>query len=415
MKKVLYTVAALSLVASVFAESKVEMLPLDNSKVHFYQSGDAMGDNSLIIETDKNLVLLEPLPFFADMEGINAYTKSLNKPISAVIANYHPFGMSNYKGVDVLMPEAMMGMIKSDFFAGLTAKFKESFGVENMDFTTPEKPKAISTKEALVIDGVEIEFSNGAASDFPAFSVLVDKGVYYSHFSPAQKHFNTLQIRNRDAIDAVLADLENIKASNAKYIVSSHGGIATMADVDFQIEYLKNLKDFLSKAKESGELGQMLLAAYPHLAGYENIRELTQALYPEEKLCQAKEELRAAMNKYFKSVASCDANLIKDVWADEEASLINGRGHFISEDGVANFMTKAFANDKDIKLYSSSEHITLLGEDGGLVRLYWVWNDTAADGTINVGRGRESLIFKKFNGEWKLVHVHYSPLPQVKK
>ncbi|MFI3290282.1 MAG: nuclear transport factor 2 family protein [Opitutales bacterium] len=239
-------------------------------------------------------------------------------------------------------------------------------------------------------------------------SAFAETKVIDSHFLPTKSHLSTLQIQNREAIDTVLVELNNIKVSGAKDILSSHGAIASQEEVEFQIAYLNKLKTFLTKTCDAGELGQMLLGAYPHLDGYENVAALTEALLP-TKACPVKEEVRAAMNKYFKSVTACDANLIKEVWADEKASLINGRGHYFNEEDVINFMTKAFADANNAVLSSISEHIVLLGEDTALVRLYWMWTEAGK----KTGRGRESLIFNKIDGKWKLVHVHYSPLPKA--
>ncbi len=411
MKKLLIT-AALSLAALVAVNAQsFTTYNLNNSKLHVYQTMDAMGDVSFIIEGDKSLVILEQPLFWENIKEFNNYVKSLKKPIDKVVANYHSLGLADYPSSKVMMPSTMIEFGKSPMAKGMIAKFEKGFG-EAADFRPHKKAKGFELPSTQTWAGVEMQFTPGAKSDFPAASILIDGKAYYTHFAPARSHASALQVRSRESIDAILADLKAIKASGAEYVFGSHGAPATQKEVAFQIKYYNTMKRLLSQCKSADIFGQRLIVAYPAIPGAENIKAIAKALYPDEVVDTEKEAVRARMNDYLDMVSNLDEKIAAGLWAKNgDVSIITPRSHFFGTKSIMNdFLKKTFSSFQYRKLSSLSEVINIYG-DSANVQLYWNFDTIDAKGKKNQGRGRESLIFAKENGEWRLVHVHYSPAP----
>ncbi len=411
MKK-LFLTAALSLAALVALNAQsFTTYSLNNSKLHVYQTMDAMGDVSFIVEGDKSLVILEQPLFWENIKEFNTYVKSLNKPIDKVVANYHSLGLADYSQSKIMMPSTMIEFGKSDMAKGMIAKFEKGFG-EAADFRPHKKAKGFEVPSTQTWAGVEMKFTAGAKSDFPAASILIDGKAYYTHFAPSISHASPLQVRSRESIDAILAELQAIKASGAEYVVGSHGAPATQKEVAFQIKYYNTMKRLLKQCKSADVFGQRLIVAFPAAAGAENIKAVAKALYPNEVADSEKEALRERMNDYLNMVSNLDEKISEGLWAKSgDVSIITPRGHFFGTKSIMNdFLKKTFSKFQYRKLSSLSEVINVYG-DSANIQLYWMFDTIDAKGKKNQGRGRESLIFAKENGEWRLVHVHYSPAP----
>lgn len=417
MKKLFLTLISGSLMimganAQTKINDKTTTYNLNSSTLHEFQTGDPMGNVSFIIEGEKGLIILEQPMFWESVNEFNSYVESLGKPVEKVIANYHSLGLADYQPNKVMMPQAMIGFNKSDMAQGMIAKFESNFG-EKADFRPYKKAKAFDVPSTQNWAGVDLQFYAGAPTDFPAASILIDKKAYYTHFAPSISHANPIQVRSRESVDAILAELYIIKNSGAQYIFGSHGKAATQADVEFQIEYFEKIIELLSQYNNSDQFGQRLILAYPKVTGLDNVKAISKALYPDEDIDATKEKVRKRMNDYLSMVSNIDENIAKGLWADDNnISIVTPRGHFVGLESIMNdFLRKAFSSFKSRKLTSLSEVINVYS-DSANVQLYWNFDTVDADGVARQGRGRESLIFAKIKGEWRLVHVHYSPLPQ---
>lgn len=409
-----WAVAAAAVVASLSVEAQqFTTYELPNSTLHLYQTGDAMGDASLIIEGKRSIVVVEQPLFKKNIEEFEAYISKIGKPIDCVIASYHQGGLTPFAKEKIVMPKSMIEFSKSPMSQGMISKFKQNFG-EAADLEPFGKVSGVNLPSKHKWAGVEFILSKGVASDFPAASALIDGTAYYMHFAPSISHASPMVIRSVEAIDFVLAELRAVEASGAKYLFGSHGAPATTKELKFQIEYLEKLKSVRATSSNPDTFAQRMLIAYPSLAGFENLRALAAKLYPDFVSDPVKEEVRVRMHDYLNMVSNLDMKIAKGLWAenDEAISIITPRSHFIGFDSIMNdFLIKAFSSFKSRKLSSVSEVINVYG-NSAQVQLYWMFDTVNAAGEKSRGRGRETLAFEKIGGEWRLVHVHYSPLPQ---
>jgi ketosteroid isomerase-like protein len=126
-------------------------------------------------------------------------------------------------------------------------------------------------------------------------------------------------------------------------------------------------------------------------------------------------QLKEMIKKYVKSVNTADINLGAQLWLDsEETSFIHPRGHDIGTKNILeNFFTKVmFGNFSKRDLRTKNIHISVY-KDSAVVEFYWDFFATfRKDGSPIETHGRESQVYTKTaQGEWKLVHVHYSNMP----
>ncbi len=414
MKKLVSTLAlSVALVSTHAAQSdKFTTYDLNNSKLHVYQTGDAMGDVSFIVEGDKKLVILEQPLFWENVKEFTAYVESLKKPIDKVVANYHSLGLASYPAKAVVMPEAMIEFNASPMAQGMIEKFKKGFG-DAADFRPYTKVMGFAVPSTQSWAGVEMIFTEGAKSDFPAASILIDGKAYYAHFAPSISHASKMQIRSAASVEMVLAELYNIKNSGAEYIFGSHGKPATQAEVEFQIGYYERAKSLRAECGDSDLFAQRLIAAYPTIAGVEGVGTVAKILYPHEPVCEAKEQVKERVQDYLTMVSNLDMQIAKGLWAkNSPISIITPRSHFFGFDNIMNdFLFKTFSSFKSRKLSTISEVVNVY-DNSATVQLYWIFDTVDASGESHQTRGRESLIFEKESGEWRLVHVHYSRLPQ---
>ncbi|MDL2239066.1 hypothetical protein LJC25_02055 [Bacteroidales bacterium OttesenSCG-928-K03] len=280
MKKIILVLAVVTETISVSAQSKFEVKDFGSFKIHSYVTADPLGDMSYIIEGKKSLVVLEPVLFHANIKEFGEYVKSLKKPIEKVIASYHTGGFNAFDPKSIVMIEGMPEFEKGEVYSGMMAYFASTFG-ESMDSREHGATATVGKNEKVNWAGVDFQFFPGSVSDFPAASVLIGGKVYYLHFAPvANMHMGALQITGREAVSAYLTELENAKKSGATLFVGGHGiGTAEMKDVDFQIAYLKNMKELISKEKSREDFIAAMKKAYPNLAAENNLQEVAGKLY----------------------------------------------------------------------------------------------------------------------------------------
>jgi ketosteroid isomerase-like protein len=124
--------------------------------------------------------------------------------------------------------------------------------------------------------------------------------------------------------------------------------------------------------------------------------------------------IRSLIADYAKSVDAADTALASRVWASTpDVSFIHPRGH---EHGWAAIKSMIYEQTmgqsfSERKLSVKDVVISCYGETAW-AEFYW---DFAAklrtDGSPLATHGRETQVYRKIDGAWRLVHVHYSGMP----
>ncbi len=238
----------------------------DNFRLHVYHTNDALGDASYIVEGTQAVVTLEQPLFRENVAEYDAYLDALGKPVEARIADYHVGGTGDHATV---MPAGMPAFTKDAVYDGMMRNFAQTFGDAIVDRPTGATDEvAFGTTQRWA--GIPFRFDRGAATDFPAASILIGGKVCYTHWAPTKAHANSLQISSPAAVDAEIAEARRALASGAELFIGGHGGAAGADAVRFKIDYLECVKRLLAANGTADEFARALRAAYPELPGSRN-------------------------------------------------------------------------------------------------------------------------------------------------
>lgn len=124
--------------------------------------------------------------------------------------------------------------------------------------------------------------------------------------------------------------------------------------------------------------------------------------------------IKNILNDYIISINNADTTLGKKVFlTSEKVNFIHPRKH---EKGWENIKTGIYGMfgsrfaKRDLK---STEEIITIFDDVAILEFYWVFDAIFNDenATPLQTKGRETQVLKKFGGDWKIIHVHYSSMP----
>jgi Xaa-Pro aminopeptidase len=125
-------------------------------------------------------------------------------------------------------------------------------------------------------------------------------------------------------------------------------------------------------------------------------------------------QIKSLVAQYTHSIDTCDTTLAAEVWLDSpSATFIHPLGH---EHGFAqikqNIYEKLFGQMFSERQLTAHDITVDVSGDSAVAEFYW---DFAAkfrkDGSPLATHGRETQVYFKRDGAWRLAHVHYSGMP----
>jgi ketosteroid isomerase-like protein len=137
----------------------------------------------------------------------------------------------------------------------------------------------------------------------------------------------------------------------------------------------------------------------------------TSAASQDEKL------LHQLLDTYAKSIDTLDLTLANQIWSHSpEVSFIQPRGTEKGYDQIVNDFYKAtmgMFSERELLLENPDLHIY---GDTAWSEMTWTFHATVKDGGPKITTtGRESQVYHKENGAWRIVHIHYSGPPMTGK
>lgn len=276
MKKALIILLnLLTITAMAQTKGQFEVHDLGDFRLHVYNTGDALGDASYIIEGGDSLVTMEQPLFKENVAEYDEYLAGLGKPVEKRITDYHLGGTGSH---EIVMAEGMPEFTKGEIYGGMMAGFARTFGDALTEMPTGEASEvAFGSTHSWA--GVSFEFSRGASTDFPGASILIGSKVYYTHWTPAKAHVSSLQVSSAEAIDAEMAEAAKSLESGAELFIGGHGGAAGRDAVEFKIAYLTRMKEILASCPDAGSFVAAMKTEYPGLPGEDGLAALAEALY----------------------------------------------------------------------------------------------------------------------------------------
>jgi ketosteroid isomerase-like protein len=124
--------------------------------------------------------------------------------------------------------------------------------------------------------------------------------------------------------------------------------------------------------------------------------------------------IRSIIEKYARSVDAADTELAATIWSKSaDVSFIHPRGHEHGWQEVKRniYETAMGATFSERKLTPRDFVVNVYG-DVAWAEFYWDFvAKLRSNGAEMKTSGRETQIYRKADGRWELVHVHYSGMP----
>lgn len=128
----------------------------------------------------------------------------------------------------------------------------------------------------------------------------------------------------------------------------------------------------------------------------------------------AAQAIERLISDYARSVSLADTALAERLWQNSDSvTFIHPLGHergwpAIKKNVYEDLMGGLFSV-RDLKIERPSVHVS---GDSGWSEFSWTFNATLREnGSAVVTSGRETQIYRRENGQWRIVHVHYSSMP----
>ncbi len=125
-------------------------------------------------------------------------------------------------------------------------------------------------------------------------------------------------------------------------------------------------------------------------------------------------EIRGLVTRYAQSIDAADTPLGSEIWSTTaDVSFIHPLGHERGWEAVKNNLyTKLMGETFSERKLAVRDIVVHAHADAAWAEFYW---DFAAklrsDGRMLTTHGRETQVYQKIDGRWRLVHVHYSGMP----
>ncbi|PYV13462.1 MAG: DUF3225 domain-containing protein [Acidobacteria bacterium] len=125
-------------------------------------------------------------------------------------------------------------------------------------------------------------------------------------------------------------------------------------------------------------------------------------------------EIARLVVQYARSVDAADTKLASEVWANEaDVSFIHPSGHERGWEAIkANIYERIMRDFFSERKLDVKDIVVHVYRDAAWVEFYWDFvAKLRTDGTALTTHGRESQVYRKSGGRWRLVHVHYAGMP----
>jgi ketosteroid isomerase-like protein len=125
-------------------------------------------------------------------------------------------------------------------------------------------------------------------------------------------------------------------------------------------------------------------------------------------------DITAMIGKYAESIDKADITMASQIWSNStEVSFIHPLGHEQNLDQIKQNVYGHLMGDTFSERKLSPRDISVHAY-GDVAWAEFYWDFTAKfrkDGTPITTHGRETQIYRREQGGWRLVHVHYSAMP----
>jgi ketosteroid isomerase-like protein len=124
--------------------------------------------------------------------------------------------------------------------------------------------------------------------------------------------------------------------------------------------------------------------------------------------------IQGTIARYAKSVDDADTTLAREIWWDSpEVSFIHPLGHEHGFEQIKRNIYERLMGETFSERQLTPRDITIhVFGDAAWAEFYWDFTAKfRKDGRSITTHGRETQIYRKIEGRWRITHVHYSGMP----
>ncbi len=243
-------------------------------KLHAYATGDALGDESYIVETAAALVGIELPAFTTELDVWKTYIGTLGKPMNDIFLCDHATGASYVEGMKVYGTQGAKESVESGSTYATTQGLFETFG---SDFHGGDNMAHINTvvSGTVTVGGIQfalIDHGETYDLEIPAMNVV------YTHMLGKTSHSIMTSTAH---MDSMLAILRNYQSKGYAMILSSHASPEGQDAVTEKIAYVTHAKELVAGNSNAAGFTAAMKEAFPAYTG-ENYLDMTAGyLFPD--------------------------------------------------------------------------------------------------------------------------------------
>lgn len=249
---------------------EVRVYDFGSARLHAYQTGDPISDQTLVVEKAGQAVVIEPPCFKDSIAALEEYLNKAGLTVAGVVAAYHMAGAFFLPHARKYATPAADGYGHHGGGKALIDNFAQVFGdafdagvCTVTDHLEPGK---------TVIGGVELD----VIPTVEAFDIgIPELGAVYTHMLGHDCHSI---VPGAQGADAMIAQLEDYLARGFTLVLTSHYVPEDREDVAVKLEYLRQLKAIAARCGSAGEFKDAVREKYPHYSG-ENYLDMTAGFF----------------------------------------------------------------------------------------------------------------------------------------
>ena len=237
------------------------------SKLHVYNTGDALGDVAYIVEGEDSLIGIELPAFTANLNTWQSYIADLDKPMNDLFLCDHATGASYVEGMNVYGTQGAQDSIASGSTYATTQGLYETFGDDfhgGADLANINKVVS-GTVTVAGIDFNLIDCGETYDLEIPSMNAV------YTHMLGKTCHSILTSTAH---MDSMIETLKGYQSAGYDMILSAHSGVEGQDAVAEKIAYVEKAKELAASCDNAEAFMTAMKEAFPDYIG-ENYLEMS--------------------------------------------------------------------------------------------------------------------------------------------
>lgn len=251
----------------VLDNGSVTVYDFGDSKLHVYNTGDALGDVAYIVEGQEALAGIELPSFTDDLNAWQNYIDTLGKPMNDLFLCDHATGASYVEGMTVYGTQGAKDSIASGSTYATTQGLYETFGD---DFHGGPDMANINKVVSGTVTVAGIDFN------------LIDHGETYDLEIPSMNAIYTHMLgktchsilTSTAHMDSMIDTLKGYQSAGYDMILTAHSGVEGQDAVTEKISYVEKAKELAEANDNADSFMAAMKEAFPNYTG-ENYLEMS--------------------------------------------------------------------------------------------------------------------------------------------